>query len=113
MVKYFINENKRQVIGLLEGTEWDAMNKLEKMVRDTDFCLVPNAKYMMPSKFKAVVTCDPRDQFDVEVGKRIAKQRVLKNYYKALDKRINRFLEAAMVLNGKVFTTPEDFENVL
>ena len=46
MIKYFVNEEKRQVIGLLENTRWDAFNKICKTVRDTDFCVVPHEKYM-------------------------------------------------------------------
>ena len=110
-IKYFVNEEKKQVIGLLEGTRWDAMNKIGKMVRDTDFCVVPNEKYMMPSEFRVVVTCDERDEFDVEVGKKISKQRLLKNYYTSLDKRVSKFYDAALVFNGKVFKTPEILEN--
>lgn len=111
MIKYFINEEKRQVIGLLEDTRWDAYNKISKMIRDTDFCIVPSEKYMMPDEFRSVVTCDPVDEFDIEVGKSIAKKRLLKNYYASLDKRVSKFFDAALIFNGKVFETPESLEN--
>ena len=107
MIKYFVNEEKRQVIAVLENTKWDAYNKIEKMIADTEFCLVPGGKYLMPSQFKVTVTCDPRDEFDAEVGKKIAKKRVLKNYYASLDKRVGKFREAALIFNGKAFNTPE------
>ena len=110
-IKYFVNEEKRQVIGLLEGTKWDAYNKISKMVRDTDFCIVPNDKYMMPTEFRAVVQCDPKDEFSVEEGMRRAKERIMNRYYAALDKRVNKFLDATLVLNGKIFETPQEFEN--
>lgn len=110
-IKYFVNEEKRQVIGLLENTTWDAYHKICKMVRDTDFCVAPNEKYMMPSEYKVVVQCDPADEFDVEEGKRIAKQRILDRYYPALHKRVGKFREAALVFNGKVFETPSEIEN--
>ena len=106
MIKYFINEEKRQVIGLLEDTRWDAYNKISKMIRDTDFCVAPNEKYMMPTEFKAIVQCDPGDEFNVEEGMRIAKQRILDRYYSALDKRVNKFVNAVYVLNDIVFDNP-------
>ena len=87
------------------------MNKIAKMVRDIDFCVVPNEKYMMPNEFRAVVQCDERDEFDPEIGKRIAKERILDRYYPALDKRVNKGIEALLVLNGRVFKTPEALEN--
>ena len=111
MIKYFVNEEKRQVIGVLENTRWDAYNKISKMIRDTDFCVAPNEKYMMPTEFKAVVQCDPKDEFNVEVGMNIAKQRILDRYYPALDKRVSKFFDAALIFNGKVFETPAEIEN--
>lgn len=110
MIKYFINSDKKQVIGLLENTRWDAFNKINKMIRDTDFCVVPSDKYMMPSEFRVVVQCDDRDEFDPEIGQKKARERLLKRYYTALDKRVNKFLDAALVFNGKVFETPEAVE---
>lgn len=110
-IKYFINEEKRQVIGLLENTRWDAVNKISKMICDTDFCVVPSKKYQMPSEFRVVVQCDAVDKFNPEVGKNIAKKRILDRYYAALDKRVNKFREAALVFNGKVFETPAELEN--
>lgn len=110
-IKYFVNEEKRQVIGVMEDTRYDAVNKISKMIRDTDFCFIPNEKYMMPDEYRAVVQCDPRDEFSVEEGMRIAKERILNRYYPALDKRVNKFFDAALFFNGKVFTTPEVLEN--
>ena len=109
-IKYFVNEKKREVIGVLEGTQWDAYNKICKMVRDTDFCVAPNKKYMMPTEFRAVVKCDPKDEFIAEEGMRIAKQRILDRYYPALYKRVDKFREAALVFNGKAFETSEVVE---
>jgi hypothetical protein len=111
MIKYFVNEEERKVVAVLENTRWDAYNKICKMTRDTDFCVVASEKYMMPSEFRVVVQCDERDEFDPEIGKKIAKKRILKNYYASLDKRVNKFFDAALVLNGKVFDTPVELEN--
>ena len=110
-IKYFVNEEKRQVIGLLDNTRYDAINKIEKMLGDTEFCFCGGKKYLMPSEYRAVVQCDERDEFDPEIGKRIAKERILDRYYPALDKRVNKGLKALLVLNGKVFKTPEALEN--
>ena len=109
-IKYFVNEERWQVIGLLEDTTWDAYNKISKMIRDTDFCIAPSEKYMMPSQFRAVVTCDPLDNFDVKKGMEIAKKRILDRYYSALDKRVDKFRESVLAFNGKVFETPECLE---
>ena len=111
MIKYFINEEERKVVAVLENTKWDAYHKICKMIRDTDFCVAPYDKYMMHSSYRAVVTCDERDEFDVETGKKIAKERVLEHYYAALDKRVDMFKIAILAMNGCVFETSEEVKN--
>lgn len=111
-IKYFVNEEKRQVIGVLENTRWDAVNKISKMIRDTEFCVVPNEKYLMPNEFRAVVQCDDRDEFNPEIGMAIAKERILKRYYPALDRRVNKFEKAAKAFNEKMFENPSTEENI-
>ena len=110
MIKYFVNEEERKVVAVLENTRWDAYNKICKMTRDTDFCVVPKDKYMMHNAYRAVITCDERDEFNEEVGKKYAKERVLEHYYAALDKRVDEFRSSVLVMNGKVFETPEIVE---
>lgn len=111
MIKYFVSEKDRKVVAVLENTRWDAYNKICKMVRDTDFCVAPKDKYMMHSAYRAVITCDERDEFNVETGKKIAKERVLAHYYVALDKRIDEFKNSVLVMNSKVFETSEEMKN--
>ena len=111
MIKYFVNEEERKVVAVLENTRWDAYNKISKMIRDTDLCVAPSKKYMMPVEFRAVVQCDPADEFSVEEGMKIAKQRILDRYYPALHKRIGKFRDTALVFNGLVFDTPAELEN--
>ena len=110
-IKYFVNEEKKQVIGVLSGCRWDAINKIDKMMSDTEFCFVPSKKYQMKNEYRAVVCCDERDEFNPEVGKTIAKQRIMERYYSALDKRVDKFRNAALIFNGKIFETPVELEN--
>ena len=110
-IKYFVNEKKRQVVGLLEDTQFDAINKINKMMADTKFCFCMGDEYLMPSEYRAVVQCDPRDEFSVEKGMKIAKERIMKRYYPAVDKRVNKFFDAMLVLNGKIFNTTEEMKN--
>lgn len=110
MVKYIVVPERRMVKAIIENTEYDAYNKINKMLRDTPFCAC-SEKYLMPNRFVAQVIADERDEFDPEFGKARAKKIVLDNYYKSLDKKIAKFREDAMVFNGKVFETPEAIEN--
>lgn len=110
MIKYVVIPERRMVKAILEDTTYDAYNKINKMLADTPFCACSD-KYLMPSRFVAVVPCDERDEFNEEFGKKRAKKILLDNYYKSLDKKIAKFREDMLVVNGKVFETPEALEN--
>ena len=110
MIKYIVVPERRMVKAILEDTMYDAYNKINKMLADTPFCVCSD-KYLMQSRFVATVLCDERDDFNEEFGKSRAKKIVLDNYYKSLDKRIAKFREDMLVLNGKVFEIPEALEN--
>ena len=109
-IKYVVIPEKNTVKAILENTKFDACHKISKMMRDTNFCAM-SEKYFMPNRFISKVVCDDRDVFDVEFGKNRAKKIVLDNYYKSLDKKISYFKEDLLILNGKIFETPENFEN--
>ena len=110
MIKYIIIPERRMVKAILENTEFDAYNKINKMLRDTTFCACSD-KYLMPNRFVVEVPCDERDEFNAEVGKKIAKKILLDNYHKSLDKKIAKFREDVLLMNGKVFETTEVIEN--
>ena len=107
MIKYIVVPERRMVKAVIENTEYDACNKIHKMLRDTPFCACSD-KYLMPNRFVAIVNCDDSDEFNVEFGKKRARKIVLDNYYKSLDKRVSKFREDILVMNGKVFETPAE-----
>ena len=95
-IKYYPVPEKRQVIAVLNNCKFDAYNKIDKILSETNLVLVePDStkrdRYLMPDTFKVIVTCDPRDTYDIEEGKKIAKKRLMKNYYKSLDKKLYAF----------------------
>lgn len=106
-IKYYSIPEKRQTIAVLSNTKWDAYNKIDKIMADTGFLFsacCPNSrdKYIMPDTFKVVVTCDPRDEFDIEVGKQVAKKKLMRNYYKSLDKRLGMFKKSVEDFTHKI-----------
>lgn len=110
-IKYYSIPEKRQVIAVMPNTQYDAYNKIDKIMRETGFCFTPRGmhehkKYMMPDNFKVVLTCDERDVYDEEEGKKIAKQKLMRNYRKSINKRLAKFKkefeQLAAVVNAKV-----------
>ena len=90
MIKYFVNEKKRSVIGVLENTSHDCINYVCKNagVDCIPACLLTPG--LMPDSFRTEVKCHPDDEFDVEVGKKIAKERILENYWRSRRKAMIR-----------------------
>ena len=107
-VKYVVIPEKKMTIGILSDTEFDAINRIEKLMGNNSLFLCNDQKYMMPHTFKATVVCHDGDEYSAAEGKRRAKQKVRKNYYRSLDKRLDKFREELLVLNGKFFETPEE-----
>jgi len=105
-IKYYEVPEKRQVIAVMNNTQYDGLNKIRKLMHKSGYHFSPMSEreiesYLMPDDFKVVVTCDERDEYDFEVGKQIAKKRLLANYRKSLDKRMGKFHEsvAQFVIN--------------
>lgn len=103
MIKYVTIPERQETIAILSGTEWDGLHKINKMIRDTGMVIICVDKYKMPHTFKATVKCDPRDTYSEEEGRRRAKEKLMKNYHKSVDKRIAMFRNSMLELNGKVF----------
>lgn len=93
-IKYVVNEEKRSVTAILEGTKFDAVNRINNRLRETDWEIDPYgalSKFLMPNKFVATVKCDERDVFNEQFGRDRAKKVVMDNYYKSMNKRIRHF----------------------
>lgn len=110
-IKYYSIPEKRQVIAVMPNTQYDAYNKIDKIMRETNFSFMPCGtneynKYLMPDNFKVVLTCDERDVYDEEEGKKIAKQKLMRNYRKSINKRLAKFkkefAQLAAVVNAKM-----------
>lgn len=49
--------------------------------------------YMMRNSYSAIARCMPGDEYDFEVGKRIAVKKLSEKYNDALDRRVARFAQ--------------------
>ena len=99
MIKYTSLPDRRITIATLKGTKYDALMRINKLIDGAD---VYADKYLMPDKFKVVLYCDERDEFNISEGKKIAKKKLMKNYYRSLDKRMNLFLSDVQKLSKKM-----------
>ncbi len=100
-IKYTVIPEKKIVVAMLENTQYDAINKIDKIMCDVKFCIC-SKNYLMPNRFVSVVLCDEHDEFDVEFGKRRAKKIVLDNYDKSMKKRLARFKKDVVAFSEKI-----------
>ena len=107
-IKYVVIPERRMTIGMLENCEFDAINQIQKKMRGTPF-IFDCEKYLMPVRFKTATVCDPADEYSIEEGKKAVKEKIMKNYRKSLNKKLNRFERDVKKLYSNVFVD-EDSE---
>lgn len=88
MVKISVIENQRKVVARLDNCSQDAYNILRK--RLPDFMTICPEMVAMKNTFKATAKCHPDDEFDVEKGAALAKERVIAKYDAAMQKILTR-----------------------
>lgn len=96
-IQYYVNKEKKTVVAILSETDMDVYNYLSKKfgkaavtigTTSTNFPIISNS-------FKSIVKCSDDDVFSEEIGKSIAKNRVLKKYYKEKDSCLKKWIEIA------------------
>ena len=109
-IKFYDIPEKGMTVGVLCGTSEDALNKIRKITDGTTFCAY-DMKYVMPDSFRAVAKVHGDDVYDQATGRQIVKDKLMAKYYKCFDAKMDLFRSDLLVLNGKVFETPEVLEN--
>ena len=84
MIKFSVIESQRKVIARIDNCSMDAYNVLSK--RLPSYIEICPCAVQMKGSFKAVAKCHPDDEFNVEQGMALAKERVIAKYNKAMTK---------------------------
>lgn len=90
MIHYFVNEKRRSVIAVLRDTANDELNSLFRKNGGHWMPWEVEKAALMPQSFRVEVVCAPEDEFDAEIGKKIAKKRILDNYDRSRQKAHKR-----------------------
>lgn len=82
-IRYEVNEEKRTVVAVITDTYYDAILMADKMFKNTpfrtDFGYSHHMrKYYIKDTYVGIAKCNPDDEWDEEVGKELARQRVLR-----------------------------------
>ena len=92
-IKYFVDEQNKKTVAVLDGCQWDAVNHIQKTLRRGNMydALLSYRPYLMPDTLRAVVTCSELDKYDIEEGKRQAKKKLMQHYSKSIEKHIKKY----------------------
>lgn len=100
-VEFKVVEEQRVVIATLYGCELDAVDFFDEK---SGFALVPfswrkSEMVAMPCSLKAVARCHSNDDFDPELGKKIAYRRLRKKYWEKYSDRLSKL---SMIMQSAV-----------
>lgn len=119
MIKFYENREKKVTTAVVDDCALDAINKITKVLNGqnggfpfadcVDVPFIESAK--MNEKYTAVVECDDRDTYSVQVGKSEATKKVLENHNKAFKRAILRWQKRMLKFIKDV--QPETYEKAI
>lgn len=87
-IEYIINKEKRTVVAIMKGCRHDAYEDIIKTLHNNNITTFATQsfwelEYFISDTYRGKAHCSEEDTWDEEIGKRIARSRMLKKYYKA------------------------------
>ena len=96
MISYNIDEKNKVVVAKLIGCEHDVSTEFTKRFlknySSSTIGVYPTSESLIRKEYIGKCRFEKDEPFDAELGKKIAKDRCLKKYYKAKDKMIERIM---------------------
>ena len=97
-IRYIVNEKDRIVVAVIDGCKNDAVNAANAWTNGYDWNAAQrvnttvyfNKKYYIPDKFTGIARCCEDDEWNEDIGKKIARDRVLDKYHRSLNKAIRK-----------------------
>ena len=93
-VKYFVNEEKRTVVAVLEGTEClftDFMYENNGPLPCRDYYELDD-RYSLPNRFVGIAKCSVNDEWNEQLGKLIAFDRLKEKVNNSFIKCANKYV---------------------
>lgn len=86
-VEFIFENSTRRIIAVIKGCTYDAIY----YITDITGIDAMHENYKMRHSYRASATCNPDDEFDMELGRRIAYRRLLRKYLRYRNARIEWF----------------------
>ena len=100
--KFFVYEEKRKVVCLIDGTEWRLLNFLRNYTTNV---YADDDDVALSRSYVGVATCAPEDEWNEEFGKRLAfhkaKMKFDESFFKHAQRVVNRYdTEIGRIISG-------------
>lgn len=113
-IKYIHIPEEKKTIAVIHNTKYAAIDRINNVLGGTKSLFFDWDQYLMNNSYKATVICRDGDEYSEERGEEEAKKKVLKNYYAAIDHRLDAFIEdlnKAMFRSVCKFSKPVEKED--
>ena len=100
MIKYSIIEEQGKVIARIDGCKEDVLKVIEKQFGKSLLIVNPD-DFSLRDSYRGVAMCHPEDEFSVEEGKRVAREKMLKKYNRDFNRHIMFFSDSLRELSEK------------
>ena len=97
-VIYKVFPENRVVVAEIHDCGWDAQKVINTLADNVSASLFVAAdrfdeRFIMNYCYKATARCHPDDEFDVEVGKKIALRKLTEIYHRSLYKHVDNYMK--------------------
>ena len=120
-IVYYVDVEKSTVVAVMEDANYSIWNEISEITA-WDFVPLQEKRRimgMMPTKLSAKAVCHENDEFNLELGMKIARVRLLKKYYRIFTKvcceiesEMEKLLEPLDALTIKIMHQHQVFNNL-
>jgi len=114
--EFYVDEEKRTVVCVIEDTEYMLLNFIEENFEFSDVSLSNTLlwsslrnKLRMPKRFIGKAVCAPEDKWNEELGRKLAFSRAKGKCYRSFFKRANMFIHTLDRRINQAMTAFNDF----
>lgn len=111
--KFYVDEEKRTVVCVYEGTTDMFVEFIRSYFRWKDFdcwfAVDENDNLWMPDTFRGKAVCAPEDTWNEEIGRKIAYSRMKTKCYKSFFRRANKLVRTIDKRLGEMIDKFNDF----
>ena len=106
-VTYKVFPENRVVVAEIHGCRLDALHVVNDIINNTTSSIGVTAnrldeRFIMDNYLKATARCHPEDEFDIEVGKKIALKKLTEAYHRSLNKHVANYMKYLVTITDNI-----------